>query len=82
MAANVPKLKAKISEKGCLSVYGIRRFPISFYRSEWDELIALVPQISKVLGKASNATLMDQRGEAERENKSEGNGSTVEYLAV
>ena len=28
-------VQLKVSDKGCLSVYGIRRFPISFYKSEW-----------------------------------------------
>ena len=37
------ELKLKVSEKGCVSVYGIRsRFPISFYKDEWNKIIKLV----------------------------------------
>lgn len=31
-------LSAKVSEKGAISVYGLRRFPITFYKDEWEEL--------------------------------------------
>ena len=33
-----PKTGVKTSEKGAVSVYGIRRFPITFYMNEWDKL--------------------------------------------
>jgi hypothetical protein len=29
----------KISEKGCVSVYGFGRFPVSLYKSQWDALL-------------------------------------------
>jgi hypothetical protein len=32
----------KVSEKGCLSLCGLRRFPVSLYKSEWEVIIALV----------------------------------------
>lgn len=31
----------QISRKGCVSVYGIRRFPVSFYADEWQKILAL-----------------------------------------
>lgn len=34
-----PALSAKVSEKGAVSVYGVRqRFPITFYADEWETL--------------------------------------------
>lgn len=39
--SNGPSLSAKVSEKGAVSVYGIRqRFPITLYADEWELVIA------------------------------------------
>jgi len=38
-----PKAKGitcKVSEKGGLSVYGLGRFPVTLYRSQWERLLA------------------------------------------
>lgn len=35
----------KISEKGAVSVYGLGRFPVTLYRSQWLQLIAMVDTI-------------------------------------
>jgi hypothetical protein len=32
------KITAKPSEKGALSVYGLGRFPVTLYRSQWERL--------------------------------------------
>ena len=37
-AAN-PKLTLKVSEKGALSVYGIGRFPVTLYASQWMKVL-------------------------------------------
>ena len=37
--------RLKVSEKGGVSVYGIRRFPITFYADEWDTLLAMADEI-------------------------------------
>lgn len=29
----------KVSEKGAVSYYGMRRFPVTFYKDEWLELL-------------------------------------------
>lgn len=29
------KLVLKVSEKGCLSIYGLNRFPVSLYKEQW-----------------------------------------------
>lgn len=34
------KITMKVGEKGGLSVYGLGRFPVSLYRSQWERLLA------------------------------------------
>jgi hypothetical protein len=44
--ANKPKaITMKVGEKGGLSVYGLGRFPITLYRSQWERLIGCTDQI-------------------------------------
>ena len=38
-AANSP-LKIKVSDKGAVSVYGLGKWPLTLYRSQWEKLIA------------------------------------------
>lgn len=33
-------ISCKVSEKGALSVYGLGRFPVTLYRSQWEALFA------------------------------------------
>jgi len=40
------KLSLKISEKGGVSVYGMGRFPLTLYRSQWTALLAFTSDIS------------------------------------
>jgi len=45
--ANKPKaLTCKVSEKGALSVYGLGRFPVTLYRSQWERLFAARQQVA------------------------------------
>ncbi len=37
--------RLKVSEKGGVSIYGIRRFPITFYADEWDIVLGMGDQI-------------------------------------
>ena len=53
------KLSAKVSEKGAVSVYGLRRFPITFYASEWETLFAHEAKIKKFI-KDNNKALKDK----------------------
>lgn len=41
-AANNRALSCKVSEKGGVSVYGLGRFPVSLYLSQWEKLIEFV----------------------------------------
>jgi len=39
-------LSAKVSEKGAVSVYGVRqRFPITYYADEWEVILNAGPRI-------------------------------------
>lgn len=35
----------KVSEKGGVSLYGMRRFPITFYREEWERILGMSEEI-------------------------------------
>lgn len=37
--ANSGRLTMKVTDKGGLSVYGLGRFPVSLYRSQWERLL-------------------------------------------
>lgn len=39
----------KVSEKGGVSLYGIRRFPITFYVEEWNRILAMADEIRAFL---------------------------------
>lgn len=39
-AASATKLTLKVSEKGALCVYGLGRFPVTLYASQWERLLA------------------------------------------
>jgi hypothetical protein len=43
---NMATLSAKVSEKGAVSVYGVRqRFPITYYADEWEVILNAGPKI-------------------------------------
>jgi hypothetical protein len=52
------KITCKVSDKGGLSVYGLGRFPVTLYRSQWERLLA--PETTKAIGAfiQANASLL------------------------
>ncbi len=40
-----PKKGLKVGQKGGVSVYGIGRFPVTLYKEQWEELLAMGPEI-------------------------------------
>ncbi len=52
-------LSLKVSEKGAVSLYGIRRFPVTFYRSEWERIIGHVPAVQAFID-ANRANLSEK----------------------
>jgi len=39
------ELRLQVSQKGAVSLYGIRRFPITFYADEWDTILGMSDEI-------------------------------------
>ena len=39
------ELTLKVSQKGAVSLYGIRRFPVTFYADEWDKILGMQDQV-------------------------------------
>jgi hypothetical protein len=37
--------RLQVSQKGAVSLYGIRRFPVTFYADEWDRILELEREI-------------------------------------
>ncbi len=38
-------VRLQVSQKGAVSLYGIRRFPITFYADEWDTILGMTDDI-------------------------------------
>ncbi len=47
------KPSLKVTEKGGLSVYGLGRFPVTLYRSQWEKLLGMSGDIQAFI--AANA---------------------------
>ena len=43
------ELRLQVSAKGGVSLYGIRRFPITFYKEEWDQVLGMSDEIKSFL---------------------------------
>ena len=48
-AAQTRSVYLKVSQKGGASLYGIRRFPITFYIEEWNRILDMEPEIRAFL---------------------------------
>ena len=42
-------LELKVSQKGAASLYGLRRFPITFYKDEWLRILEMADEIRAFL---------------------------------
>jgi hypothetical protein len=38
-------LRLQVSAKGAVSLYGIRRFPVTFYADEWERILGMSDEI-------------------------------------
>lgn len=43
------KLSLKVSEKGAVSLYGMGRWPVTLYRSQWERLLSNAEEIKLFL---------------------------------
>ncbi len=55
-SAPAKRLTMKITEKGGMSVYGLGRFPVTLYGSQWDALLSHADDIRAFLD--TNRTLL------------------------
>lgn len=56
------RLTLKVSKKGAVSLYGMGRWPVTLYRSQWEMLIEHVPHIKAFI--VANASLLKVKGDA------------------
>ena len=42
-------LRLQVSAKGGVSLYGIRRFPVTFYMEEWETILGMADEIRTFL---------------------------------
>jgi hypothetical protein len=42
-------VRLAVSQKGGVSLYGIRRFPITFYKEEWERILGMGDEIRAFL---------------------------------
>lgn len=62
----------KISEKGCVSVYGLGRFPVTLYRKQWLGLFDRVEEIKAFF--EANKTKLDEVEASKAETKAKEQG--------
>jgi hypothetical protein len=48
-AKKAKSMSMKIGTKGGLSVYGLGRFPVTLYKSQWNKLLSIVPDIKQFI---------------------------------
>lgn len=59
-ASNSGKLTLKVTEKGGISCYGLGRFPVSLYRSQWERLLSEADKIKAfILANADKLAVKD-----------------------
>lgn len=46
---NKKKIVIKVSQKGCVQINGIRRFPITFYKNEWEQIFSMADEIKQFI---------------------------------
>ena len=55
-------LRLQVSAKGGVSLYGIRRFPVTFYVEEWERILGMADDIKGFM--AENQATLKRKGEA------------------
>ena len=55
--------RLQVSEKGGVSLYGMRRFPITFYKEEWERILGMADEIRAFM--RDNAAALKTKGREE-----------------
>ena len=58
-AQQTKALRLQVSQKGGASLYGIRRFPVTFYADEWDQILDMADEIRAFI--AENRSELKQK---------------------
>ena len=45
------EIRLQVSAKGGVSLYGIRRFPVTFYMEEWNRILGMADEIRDFIAK-------------------------------
>lgn len=53
----------KVTEKGGVAVYGLGRFPVTLYKSQWDKLLGMTDQIKAFI--EANQHLLSEKAKAD-----------------
>jgi hypothetical protein len=57
------RLYCKVSEKGCVSLYGVNsRMPVSLYADQWERVADFMPEVLKFI--AANAASLPRKAKA------------------
>jgi hypothetical protein len=56
-------LSLRVSEKGGVSLYGLRRFPVTFYQEEWERILGMADEIRAFI--RENAGALKRKGGAD-----------------
>ena len=46
---NKKNIVIKVSPKGCVQINGIRKFPVTFYKNEWEQIFGLKAEIEQFI---------------------------------
>ena len=55
--------RLQVSEKGGVSLYGLRRFPVTFYQEEWERILGMADEIRAFI--RENAGALKRKGGAD-----------------
>jgi len=44
-----PNYTLKVSPKGAVSLYGVRKLPVTFYKDEWEAILAQADQVRQFI---------------------------------
>ena len=55
--------RLQVSEKGGVSLYGLRRFPVTFYQEEWERILGMADEIRAFI--RENAAALKRKGTTE-----------------
>lgn len=60
-ASATKELRLQVSAKGGVSLYGLRRFPATFYSDEWEKILSMADEIRAFL--QAHAGELKKKGE-------------------